>query len=370
MFDTLVQATGLPNLHPAVVHFPIALLLLATATDAVFLLRRRWRWLEGTAALLYITGALGALAAFLTGRQAADAMGPLSVPVQQLVNSHADWAERTLWLFAILALARAVLAMRDRRSAAATWLPVRIGVLVVAIAGAAVLAQTADRGGSLVYGHGVAVTRSAAEGVGSDLPSEVSSAGPLPSESSRLVQRKGLTRWTPRADDDFPDAVEVLRAEGPPSVLPAVDGVVGEEGLLLEADGKSLILLPGEMGDVQVEAELVLENFEGALGVIHHATDFNRYEGFVLSQEGSRLVVRNVEGSTALDRSDRSLPVGRTAIGVSAVGGHYKGILGGETVVHGHRHASGETGRTGLLVDGRGRLRLLSLQARSATEGE
>ena len=42
MSDALLGLTSLPNLHPALVHFPIALAAVALLFDASVLARRRW----------------------------------------------------------------------------------------------------------------------------------------------------------------------------------------------------------------------------------------------------------------------------------------------------------------------------------------
>ena len=82
MFDWI------PNLHPIVVHFPIALLAAAVATDVVVLVMKR----ETAAAVswLYAAGTAGLLAAFFTGRAAVDAV--LIPPASQAI--HTDHAAR------------------------------------------------------------------------------------------------------------------------------------------------------------------------------------------------------------------------------------------------------------------------------------
>lgn len=61
-----------------------------------------------------------------------------------------------------------------------------------------------------------------------------------------------------------------------------------------------------------------------------------------------------------LDRGRRGLPDGPVQLGVYAVGRHLRGIVGGETVVHGHEPALPE-GRVGLLLDGDGEVTIRSV---------
>ena len=63
MLDGLLEATALPNLHPAVVHFPIALVAVALLFDAVLFARRRWVSLDASGAFLSVLAASGAGAA-------------------------------------------------------------------------------------------------------------------------------------------------------------------------------------------------------------------------------------------------------------------------------------------------------------------
>lgn len=70
--------------HPAVVHFPLALLPLALVVEVAGLLwgiRAGWiraGWLRHVAVLLLVLGVLAGTVAFLTGRVASNAAGDVS----------------------------------------------------------------------------------------------------------------------------------------------------------------------------------------------------------------------------------------------------------------------------------------------------
>lgn len=140
-----------PNLHPLVVHFPIALLLAAVAADLVDVLVGRPAWLGSAATSLYVAGASAAVVATLTGLQAADTvlMPGMAHPV---VQDHRVWALATTGYFSLLAVLRLAVrgAARRRRGALAL-------LLATGMVGAVILQQTAERGARLVYEYGVGV---------------------------------------------------------------------------------------------------------------------------------------------------------------------------------------------------------------------
>jgi uncharacterized membrane protein len=141
-----------PNLHPLVIHFPIALLITAAAVDLANLFFGRPAWEAGMAAYLYAAGATFALAAYVTGRDAADTV---FVPgmAHGLMDDHRNWALLTTCYFAVFATIRLSMhfakAGRSRRS--------RVLLIVLGLIGIAFLHQTAERGAQLVYEHGVGV---------------------------------------------------------------------------------------------------------------------------------------------------------------------------------------------------------------------
>ena len=148
---------GFPSLHVLVIHFPIALLTLAPFFDIGCLIFRDRVWLDRAAAALYVVGAIGAGAAYLTGDRAARAAGELSTAAESALADHENFALLTLFALAIVSLARVGvfwLARHDRRVTIGVF---RLAAIPIAIAGLAMLAVTADRGGRLVYHHGVGV---------------------------------------------------------------------------------------------------------------------------------------------------------------------------------------------------------------------
>ena len=144
-----------PNLHPLVVHFPIALLFTAVGLDVVGWALGCNRSLRFVATALFVLGTVAIAAAYFTGRAAAETVW-LPGMAHAAVKQHWDWAFRTVWFFTILTAVRLVLLWR----VGADPRPGLIALLtLVGFLGAVLLGETGDRGGRLVYQHGVGITR-------------------------------------------------------------------------------------------------------------------------------------------------------------------------------------------------------------------
>ncbi len=156
MFDALLGWSNLPNLHHALVHFPIAMVPVAIGFDLIVLLGRRPGWDRATA-LLYSLAAAGAGAAVWAGEEAADSLSNLDPLVRPDVAAHSDWAHGFLYAILAVAAGRLLLTWADRRAARAGLRRWRALVLAGALGSLVLLLGAADRGGGLVYRSGVAV---------------------------------------------------------------------------------------------------------------------------------------------------------------------------------------------------------------------
>jgi uncharacterized membrane protein len=148
---------GFPSLHVLVIHFPIVFLVLAPLFDFGCMVFRDRVWLDRAAAALYVMGTIGAGVAYLTGGRAAAAAGELSPAAESALTDHENLAVLTLVALAFVTLARVGvvwLARFDRRVNVGVF---RLVAFPIAIAGLFMLALTADRGGRLVYTHGIGV---------------------------------------------------------------------------------------------------------------------------------------------------------------------------------------------------------------------
>ncbi len=161
----------IPNpLHPAVVHFPIVLILLGAAIAVVAAVWRKHH-LPLLAAVLLLLGAVGAWAAVETGEDDGGLLESRSPQTETLVDAHQTWAKRTLGisLVAAAAAAAAVVAGRWPRIARA----VAVVAAVAGVAAAYAVYETGHRGGALVYRHGAGVQVAATGSAGPAQPGEL-----------------------------------------------------------------------------------------------------------------------------------------------------------------------------------------------------
>ena len=142
-------------IHPMIVHFPIALLIVAVMFE---LLAMRWRTSGLRDASLYtlVAGVVGAGLAIITGKMAEEGMEESGIP-DALLDIHEGLGYATFWIFLGLFALRVLI----RRG----WLRERPALTIgLGLVGIGVLAATGYYGGSLVYDFGAGVTRLIAVG--------------------------------------------------------------------------------------------------------------------------------------------------------------------------------------------------------------
>lgn len=135
-------------LHPAIIHFPIALALVALLFE-VLARRERWRSLENAGAVLIVLAALGAVAAVVTGGWARDeAVVPPGV--RAILDRHDDIGQTAMWVLLGVAALRLVLGWARRYRGAAVWM--YLALMAVA---AGLVAYNGHLGGEMVFHYGL-----------------------------------------------------------------------------------------------------------------------------------------------------------------------------------------------------------------------
>ncbi len=146
-------------LHPLVVHFPVALLLVAPLLVVLGLLRRSTGKDFLLAALvLMVLGTVAVYVAVPTG-EAAGRLAERTPDISKALERHEELAETTRALFTVLTVVFAVILLAPRllrkELGRGVSLVLNIAFLVLYGAGGLVLANTAHQGGLLVHAHGV-----------------------------------------------------------------------------------------------------------------------------------------------------------------------------------------------------------------------
>lgn len=143
MFDTT-------HLHPMIVHFPIALLIVGLVFDLAGLFIKK-EFFSTAGFYLLILGTLGIVAAYFSGDFAGDGISEAG-PLKQALETHEDAAVISLWLFAASVLLRGVLVWKKKYTGIFKYAAIALIVL-----GVLSVARTGYYGGQLVFKHAAGV---------------------------------------------------------------------------------------------------------------------------------------------------------------------------------------------------------------------
>jgi uncharacterized membrane protein len=158
----MIQFPPLPSwdgLHPLIIHFPIALLLVAPVLILIAALRpKNTRGLQLAALILMVLGTAATFVAVATG-EVAGKLAERTPEIKAVLENHEELAEATRVVFSVLTVLFAAIVFvpqwlrRDFGRVTATVLP--LVFLMFYMAGALLLINTAHNGGRLVHEFGV-----------------------------------------------------------------------------------------------------------------------------------------------------------------------------------------------------------------------
>ena len=142
----------LSQLHPKVVHFPIALLVIYALLETIGVLFKK-DFFSKSAHLILFIGILGAIAAVLTGNSAVDTVQQLNktkiiIPIEA-ISEHMDYANFTLWYFAGLLVLRTFVVLKKNFSGS-----IKYAFVILSLIGVFLVYKTSEFGGKLVYKYG------------------------------------------------------------------------------------------------------------------------------------------------------------------------------------------------------------------------
>jgi uncharacterized membrane protein len=144
-----------PRLHALLNDLPIALLVTAVFFDLLALATRRVVFRQVGLSLLLV-GAIGGVAAVLSGLQAEDHIAH-GEAVHQVMETHERFALISLGVFGVLALWRL---FREKRMGALE----RTAAMIASLCGVGVLFATGLYGGRLVFEHAAGISSTVLEG--------------------------------------------------------------------------------------------------------------------------------------------------------------------------------------------------------------
>lgn len=150
--NILPGLAGMPNIHPMVVHFPIALLTSFLVLEILSIILKSESLKTGASWTLYL-GTLGTVAAVLAGFRAAGAVEHDEV-IHAIMETH-EHLGLTVFLIAVILSAWRILSSARLKGT------LRLVYLALAFIMVITMSFGADLGGLMVYTHGVGIKKAA-----------------------------------------------------------------------------------------------------------------------------------------------------------------------------------------------------------------
>ncbi len=140
----------LTHIHPMIVHFPIALLIVGFLADLTGLLLKKDFFSRAGFYLLSL-GTLGVAAAYISGNIAGDGITEAGT-LKQAVETHEEAAAISLWLMAGVSLIRIAFVILKKYEG--VFKIISVGLFFIGILS---IARTGYYGGELVFKHAAGV---------------------------------------------------------------------------------------------------------------------------------------------------------------------------------------------------------------------
>ncbi len=340
-----------PNIHPMIVHFPIALLFVAALVDTLGMILRSNDFIRKGAFSLYLLGTLGVVAAYFSGEQAADSVF-LTTDANALLTEHSDLGHYTLYFFGGYVLIRLLMFGLNLESRVA-WRGI---VWIIGLVGIGLTTVTADHGGELVYRYGAGVQAAQSEAPVFSLPDSSETPGPVMNDGG------GWTFKPTRAAAWMGDMMVYGNQKG---LRPALlDG--GERGdvLGLTVSGDPVMLVfDHTMASVQIDAVMNLNAFEGTIMFVTHVQDADNYYFTSFSNESIRQGMSE-SGDLILMDDQPYTPEGWVSYRAVADQTHFRAYADQKLIAHGHGDDGG-TGPVGIRLNGNGTVLIDYIQTAS-----
>lgn len=344
-----------PNIHPMIVHFPIAILILAIGLNLIaFFLPENW-WDEKKTTFIYVLGSIAAIITYFTGRSAADTVF-LPTEAQSVLTDHADWALWTVLFFGIYSILRIALHWFKKLETKS----IQVFALVLALPGLFFLFETGEYGATMVYGYGVG-TGQYLEAEEDIAPAQTESAD---LESSFIEKENGDWTWDMSANsvNDLKEQFHWL--EGNMEQLnPTVSIADNQTYLSFNLTGHITNFFVTHSGykNIQVDIYIDMTSFTGDVKIAHHIQDAQNYDFVTLTSDGEISQGRTTNDEVELFDEKEFENESVKFIRVVSDGTHFRGYINKEMVVHGHGDEP-DAGSIGLKINGHGLLLIQNIE--------
>jgi uncharacterized membrane protein len=336
-----------PNIHPLLVHFPIAFLILAFGFNlCTFFVPENW-WDEKRNTLLYSIGAVSAIAVYYSGKAAADSIF-LPTQAQTTLSSHADWATWTVWFFAGYAIIRILLHWRklfDKRT-------IKIALLVLAVPGIYLIFETAEYGGKMVYGYGAGTGQLLSEEIPTPSHADTLESN---SESSFVIEESGNWNWDIRSNGVSELIQNFHWTKGSiQSLSPKI--ISGSDNSFLNitaSENENTFVSHGNYKNIELDIYLNMDELDGEIQLIHHYQNELNYDFVTIQSNGKVLQGRVSQSETTIFEESSERFSGMLFVRVVANDTHFRGYINKKMIVHGHGDAP-NPGAVGLTISGTG----------------
>ncbi len=338
------------NIHPLIVHFPIALLFIAVGADLAGLILKRYTWIKPATLWLYVFGALGTVGAYISGKQAADVVNfpPPSYPV---ISEHADLALYTMIFFIAYAAVRLFTYWKkwDQRTAIAVLL------FLIAGGGLGLIQQTAEHGGELVFrfGVGMVVQQKAVL-----KKQEVSPTATI------HIAENGSWNWQAgnEAALTFRQNFTLAQGEWENVTLQNLQKENGSAALNVKLPENATLLFHfgPNLKNLQLSMNVNLAHFKGRFFTVHHISGPATYD-FLAVEEPQIRLGRSENGSVDFFDTGVVKDSGWLALKAVSSSGHYRGYVNEQLLVHGHGDDL-PAGPAGFLISGSGSIQFSGIE--------
>jgi uncharacterized membrane protein len=139
----------LAELHPKVVHFPVALLFTFALFELLGTVLKK-DYFHKAAHIILFLGVIGSVFAVLSGKQAGAANPNWTEASSELIREHASFANITMWYFVGVLIIKTFLVVKKKMNQTFNYI-----ILALAFVGCFFIYETSEHGGELVTKFGI-----------------------------------------------------------------------------------------------------------------------------------------------------------------------------------------------------------------------